>query len=69
MRAELKDLEFNFNYNFDQQTINFDAIKINNEINKKVNKVLKKIILQENKFQNKIYFRNILREALVAYVG
>ena len=69
LRPELKKLEFNFNYNFDQQIIDFQKIKINNKISKKVNDMLKKIILKDDKFQNKIYFRNLIKEALAAYAG
>ena len=69
LRADLKKIEFNFNYNFDQQIINFNSIKINNQINKKVNNIVKEMILKKDKTQNKILFRNIMRVALAAYAG
>ena len=69
LRPKLDTLEFDFNYNFDQQIINFKAIKLNGQINEKVKDVLKKIVLKSNKLQNKIYFKNIMKEAIAAYSG
>ena len=69
LRPFLKNLELNFNYNFDQQIINLNSIKINGQNNKKVNSVLKKITLKKNNLQNKIYFKNILKKAIAVYDG
>ena len=69
LRPEIKNLEFNFNYNFDKKVITFDTIKINNEISKKVNATIKTMSLKNNKLQNKIYFKSIMRDAIAAYVG
>ena len=69
MRPKLDTFEFDFNYNFDQQVINFKTIKINGQINEKVFDVLKKIVLKSNKLQNKIYFKNIMKEAIAVYSG
>ena len=69
LRPLLDNVEFNFNYNFDQQIINFDTIKINGENNEKVNKVFKKIILKKNKLQNQIYLKNIMKKVLGVYSG
>ena len=69
LRPELKRLEFNFNYNFDQQIMTFNNIKVNEKVSAKVNDVLNKIILKKNNLQNKIYFKNIMKKAIEAYVG
>ena len=69
LRPELKKLEFNFKYNFDQQIIDFQTIKINDQTSNKVNDVLKKIIFKKNNLQNKIYFKNMMKEVIAAYVG
>ena len=69
LRPKLDTIEFNFNYNFDQQIINFNNIKVNGQTNAKVVNVLKKIVLKSNKLQNKIYFKNIMKEAIAAYSG
>ena len=69
LRPELKNLEFNFNYNFDEQIMSFNTIKINNRINKKVNDALKKMTLKDDQLQNKIYFKKMMRKVLAVYVG
>ena len=69
LRPKLDTLEFDFSYNFDQQIINLNTIKLNGQINEKVYDVLKKIILRSNKRKNKIYFKNIMKEAIAAYAG
>ena len=69
LRPELETIEFNFNYNFDQQIMNFNNIKINDEISKKLDDILKKIILKNDKLQNKVYLKNIMKEAISLYAG
>ena len=69
LRPELKKIEFDFIYNFDQQMINFDAIKIDNKINDQVGNVLKNLILNRDKLQNKINFKNLMNEVLAIYSG
>ena len=68
-RPELKKIELDFNYNFDQQIMDLYNIKVDNKINESVNNTLNKIIIKKNKLQNKIYFKNIIKEAIIAYVG
>ena len=67
LRPKLEKLAFNFNYNFDQQTLDFSDIRIDNQISENVSTVLKKITLKNDKLQNKIYFKNIIKEAIKAY--
>ena len=69
LRPKLDTLEFDFNYNFDQQIIDLNTIRLNGQFNEKVYDVLKKIILKSNKRKNKIYFKNIMKEAVAAYAG
>ena len=69
LRPKLTKLEFNFKYNFDQQIIGFNDVKINNQANEQVANVLKKIILKQDKLQNKIYIKNLIKKAIAAYVG
>ena len=44
-------------------------VKINNQANEQVANVLKKIILKQDKLQNKIYIKNLIKKAIAAYVG
>jgi len=69
LKPELKKLEFDFNYNFDQQIMNFNNIKIDNQTSQKVNNVLNKIILKKDKLQNKIYLKQIMNQVIAAYAG
>ncbi len=68
-RKQLKKIEFNFNYNFDQEIVNFKDIKINDETNKKVNKVLNQFISKKSKIENRIHFKNLMNEAIKSYAG
>ena len=69
LRNEIKIIDLNFSYNFDQKIINFSDIKIDKKYNDKINKIVNNIILQENNLQNKIYFKNLLNEAIKNYSG
>ena len=44
-------------------------IKINDQINENVNSAIKELILNRDKLQNKIYFKKLMKDFLVAYVG
>ena len=56
-------------YNFDQKTAELKDIKIDNKINQNVNKILNNIIIRKDKLQNKIYFKNLLNNAIKSYAG
>ena len=68
-RNKISKIDLNFTYNFDKKVAELKDIKIDNHINQNVNKVLNNIILKENNFQNKIYFKNLLNEAFKNYAG
>ncbi len=69
LRKKIKKIDLNFNYNFDQKTINVKEVRIDEKSNQKVNEVLKNISIKSDKLKNKIYFRNLLNKALKNYVG
>ena len=68
-RNEIKRVDFNFTYNFDQKIAELKDIKIDDKINNKVNKILNNVILKKDDLQNKIYFKNLLNEAIKSYAG
>ena len=68
-RKEIKKIQFNLSYNFDQFIVNLEDIKIDEIIDKKVNKTLKQLILKDNKLQNRIYFKNLINQAIKFYSG
>tara|TARA_B100000925_G_C21947769_1_gene447551 strand:- start:336 stop:1214 length:879 start_codon:yes stop_codon:yes gene_type:complete len=68
-RKELKDLEFDFSYNFDQAMINIMNLKIDGKNDRVVGEILNKLVSQENLLQNRIYFKNLINRAIKAYAG
>ena len=68
-RNKIEQIDLNFTYNFDQKIAELKDIKIDNIINQNVNKILNNIILKKSDFQNKIYFKNLLNDAIKIYAG
>ena len=68
-RNQIKQIDLNFTYNFDQKIAEFKDIKIDNKINLNVNKVLNNVFFKQDDLQNKIYFKNLLNEAIKSYAG
>ena len=68
-RNTINQIELNFTYNFDQKIAELKDIKIDNKINQNVNKILNNVILKKDDLQNKIYFKNLLNEAIKSYSG
>jgi hypothetical protein len=68
-RKEVKNIQFNLSYNFDQFTADLNDIRIDGLIDPKVNKSLKKLVLKNSKLQNKIYFKNLINQAIKFYAG
>jgi len=68
-RNEIKQIDLNFTYNFDQKIAELKDIQIDNKINQNVNKILNNIIIKQDKLQNKIYFKNLLNKAIKSYAG
>ncbi len=68
-RNKIKQIDLNFTYNFDKKIAELKDIKIDNKINQNVNTILKNVILKKDDLQNKIYFKNLLNEAIKSYAG
>ena len=68
-RNKINQIDLNFTYNFDQKTAELKDIKIDNKINDNVNKILSNVILKKDDLQNKIYFKNLLNQAIKSYAG
>jgi len=68
-RAEIKKIELNFNYNFDQKILKLNDIRVDNVINKNVSNILKNLTVKSDKLQNKIYFKNMINKAIKFYAG
>ena len=66
---EIKKIQFNLSYNFDQFTANLNDIIIDEKINLRVNKTLRQIIFKDNRLQNRIYFKSLMNQAFKFYAG
>ena len=68
-RKEIKKVQFNLRYNFDQYTANLNGIKIDGLIDQNINKTLKQLNIRDNKLKNRIYFKNLINQAIKLYAG
>ena len=68
-RKEIKKVELNLNYNFDQMSANLDNVKIDEIINEDVNKVLSEINFTMNRIQNRIYIKKLLNQVFKNHSG
>ena len=68
-RNKINKIDLNFTYNFDQKVAELKDIQIDEKINQNVNKILNNVILKKDDLQNKIYFKNLLNEAIKSYAG
>ena len=68
-RKEIKEIKFNFIYNFDQKISNLNNIEIDSNSNQQVNQILNQIVLKETVIQNRVYFKNLMNRAIKFYAG
>jgi len=68
-RTNLKKIDLDFAYNFDQNVLNLNNIRVNEQSNKNIDKTLKNLIFRGNKLQNKVYLKSKFNSALKAYAG
>ena len=68
-RKEINQIDLNFTFNFDQNIAELKDILIDSKINQNINKILNNIIIKKDNLQNKIYFKNLLNEAIKSYSG
>ena len=68
-RKEIKRIDLNFSYIFDEKVIILKDILIDGKFNKKVNVRINNIYLRDDDLQNKIYIKNLMNDAIKAYAG
>ena len=68
-RKKINKIKFNFIYNFDQEITNLYNIEIDNLVDPEVNKILGQFISKDTIIQNRIYFKNLINEAIKSYAG
>ena len=69
LRKKINKININFTYFFDEKIIEIKSILVDGKLNKNLNDNLKIIYLKDNNLQNKIYFKNLLNDAIKSYFG
>ena len=69
LRKELKKLEFDFNYDFNEGKVYFDNLRIDNKSSQNLDKFISKFNTSDEKFFNKITFKTFVNKIFVAYFG
>tara|TARA_B100001109_G_scaffold100658_1_gene82091 strand:- start:153 stop:503 length:351 start_codon:yes stop_codon:yes gene_type:complete len=68
-RKEVKEVQIDFIYNFDQKTINFDNVKIDKKSNDKIEEYIDDYNLTKQKILNKITLKNFINNFFNNYAG
>tara|TARA_B100000963_G_scaffold194114_1_gene168942 strand:- start:300 stop:1787 length:1488 start_codon:yes stop_codon:yes gene_type:complete len=69
LRKNIKKIELDFNYDFNEEKITFDNLRIDNESNKKIEEIVSNFNSKSKKFFNKVTFKNFVNDILLAYFG
>ena len=68
-RKDLKKIEFDFNYDFNENKVYFDNLRIDNKTNKNLDKFISKFNSSDEKFFNTITFKSFVNKIFDAYFG
>jgi len=68
-RKDLKKIEFDFNYNFNENKVYFDNLRLDNKTNENLDKFISKFNSSDEKFFNKITFKSFVNKIFDAYFG
>ena len=69
LRKKIEKIELDFNYDFNEEKITFDNLRIDNQSNKKIEEIVSNFNSSNKKFLNKITFKNLVNDILIAYFG
>ena len=69
LRKNIKMIELDFNYDFNEEKFTFDNLRIDNKSNKKIEEIVSSFNSSNKKFLNKITFKNFVNNILLAYFG
>ena len=69
LRKNIEKIELDFNYDFNEEKITFDNLRIDNKSNKKIEEIISNFNSSNKKFLNKITFKNFVNDILIAYFG
>ena len=68
-RKAIKQIQLDFNYNFDNKKITFDNIKIDNAPNTDIQKLIDEFNSNQNKLLNKVILKNFVNNFFIFYSG
>ena len=69
LRKNIEKIELDFNYDFNEEKITFDNLRIDNKSNKKIEEIVSNFNSNNKKFFNKVTFKNFVNDILIAYFG
>ena len=69
LRKNIEKIELDFNYDFNEEKITFDNLRIDNKSNKKIEEIVSNFNSSNKRFLNKITFKNFVNDILIAYFG
>ena len=69
LRKKISKVNVNFTYLFDEKNIKVNNIRVDGNTLEKSNYTFEDILLKDNNLQNKIYFKNLLNQAIKSYAG
>jgi hypothetical protein len=68
-RKDLKKIEFDFNYDFNENKVYFDNLRLDNKTNQNLDKFISKFNSSDVKFFNTITFKTFVNKIFDAYFG
>ena len=69
LRKNIQKIELDINYDFNEEKITFDNLRIDNRSNKKIEEIVSNFNSSNKRFLNKITFKNFVNDILIAYFG
>ncbi len=69
LRKNIEKIEIDFNYDFNEEKITFDNLRIDNKSNKKIEEIISNFNSNSKRFFNKVTFKNFVNDLLEAYFG
>ncbi len=69
LRKKFQKIELDFNYNLNDEKITFHNFRIDSNSNKEIEEIISNFNLNKKNFVNKIIFKNLVNDILIAYFG
>ena len=69
LRKNIEKIDLDFNYDLNEEKITFDNLRIDDKSNNKIEKVIANFNSSNKKVLNKIIFKNLVNDILIAYFG